>query len=155
MTGGCDSFVHIHQHYPYGFTDTFSTVTVIITHVSEESTPLPRASPGISANSHEMLLLHLSQHPHRPRNGRPPSPSPLSHFALGNDRETLFPPHLLSLSLSPRRSAGAFLRLEPPYPSGRARSCRGSAQVRWRLTKLRACGSLKQITLRKLLVSNS
>lgn len=62
---------------------------------------------------------------------------------------------LLPLSLSPSRSAGAFLRLEPPYPSGRARSCRGSAQVRWRLTKLRACGSLKQITLRKLLVSNS
>lgn len=65
-------------------------------------------------------------------------------------------------SLPSSRLAWALLSWEPHPPADPAkprsageRSCRGSAQVRSRLTKLQACGSLKQIILRKLLLSNS
>ena len=185
MTAGCDSSVHIYKPFPYGFTDTFSTVTVMITNVPKASNPLPRASLGISAPLSERGHTQrasppLSQRtvpddaqPQRPRNDGPPSvcplplrPSPrpeLSHFTLGNNREKLPPPLLpftqpLGLGF-PRLGATLPLGQTPQSPgaqaSAAAASCRGSAQVRSRLTKLQACGSLKQIILRKLLLSNS
>lgn len=86
---------------------------------------------------------------------RRPAPRPeLSHVTLGNDRDTLFPATHPLLPLPqplgwgfPALGAALPLGQAPQSPGAEARAaaarCRGGAQVRPRLTKLQACGSLK------------
>lgn len=140
--------------FPHGFTDMLSTVTVIITNVSKESNPLPRASLAISAPLSERGHAHgasrsLSQRPvpgdAQPRNDGPPpgcppirpSPRPgLSHFPLGNDREMLF----LSPALSQPPGLGFphSARRSPSPRAGSAKPGSGAERSRAQLWGQRA-----------------